>query len=116
MNDIKLYPSCYDNALVCPVCGGNNLHQEGVTLYERVMDANTVLVTHVRSGDISVAPLPATKAGNPSSDRNALAVEFWCENCHGELNGMNPKYVKYFRLQIQQHKGTTFLDWDIPKK
>ena len=116
MQSIKLNPLWYDNELLCPVCNGNNLHQETIVIYERVMDPHTVLVTRAHVGNIQVRPKPAAEACNPSADRNAVAIEFWCENYHGELNGANPEYINYFRLQIQQHKGTTYLDWDVPSK
>lgn len=116
MVDIKFQPKWYDNALLCPVCNGNNLHQESVVMYDRIMDPRTVLVTRAYAGNIQVKPMPAAEAGNPSADRNAIAIEFWCENCHGEWHETPPHYLDYFRLQIQQHKGTTFLDWDIPSK
>ena len=116
MSDVVLEKVWYNNELLCPVCNGNNLHQESVVMYDRVMDPHTVLVTRANAGNIQARPMPVSEAGNPSADRNAVAIEFWCENCHGELNGETPEYADYFRLQIQQHKGTTFLDWNIPQK
>tara|TARA_R110000822_G_scaffold92140_18_gene212162 strand:+ start:415 stop:765 length:351 start_codon:yes stop_codon:yes gene_type:complete len=116
MSDIKLQPDWYNNALFCPVCGGNNLHQETVTMYDRVMDATTVLVTRTYAGNTSTHPLPEATAGNPSADRNALTIDFWCENCHGHLNDNPPEYTEYFKLAVLQHEGTTFLNWIVPKK
>lgn len=116
MNEIQLGPQWHDNSLLCPVCGGCNLHQEAVTMYDRVMNPDTVLVTHVHEGNIHVKPMPVETAGNPSADRNALEISFWCESCHGSVNDAPPEYAEYFKLAIQQHKGTTFLNWNVPKK
>ena len=116
MQSIKLKPNWFENELLCPVCGYNNLHQESVVVYDRIMHPNTVLVTRAYAGNIQVNPMPANESGNPSADRNAVAIEFWCEHCHGEWHETPPHYLDYFKLQIQQHTGTTYLDWDIPKK
>ena len=115
MSDVVLKKVWYDNELLCPVCNGNNLHHNAVIHYHRREDEEIVRVTSVEGGEFVSSLMPNETSGNPSSRRDGIAIEFWCENCHSELNGANPEYSNYFRLQIQQHKGTTYLDWDIPK-
>ena len=115
MSDITLEKNWYDNELLCPVCNGNNLHHEAVIVYDRREDGEQVRVTHVTGSNFSSVVVPSETAENPSSRRGALAVTFWCENCHGELNGNPADYTKLFKLQIQQHKGTTYFDWNIPE-
>lgn len=81
------------DALVCPVCGGNCLHQCGVAYFERTAEdgpTGTLLTTGMTQ------PLP----DNPSQRRNGLAIEFSCESNCGRL-----------RLAIVQHKGGTYFQW-----
>lgn len=115
MSDITLEKDCYDNALLCPVCNGNNLHHVAVTKYSGTEDAEHVRVTRTEGDMFSSIIAPRKTSGNPSSRRGGIVIEFWCENCHGEWNERPANYAENFKLQIQQHKGTTYLDWDIPK-
>ena len=98
----------------CPCCGGNNLHQTNISVYtpdapriewEPRASAQSFTsmtrVTHVlEDGIFTSARVEAKHSGNPSSDRQGLIVEFWCEGCENK-----PK------LAIFQHKGTTFIGW-----
>jgi len=98
----------------CPICKGNNLHQAHVSIYnhdgydqkwnEVLEKFETVLktrVTHVMADNaITTARLDSNAVDNPSSDREGLTVEFWCETCEGKPT-----------LAILQHKGTTFIGW-----
>lgn len=115
MPDLQLDKDAFDNELLCPVCNGNNLHHGAVIKYSGTEDAEYVRVTRTEGDVFSSVLVPRKTSGNPSSRRGGIAVEFWCENCHGEWNGTSANYAENFRLQIQQHKGTTYLDWDIPK-
>jgi hypothetical protein len=42
-----------------------------------------------------------------SSYGESLRLSFWCEDCHGR-NG-----IKKHNLFIQQHKGHTYIEWEI---
>jgi hypothetical protein len=86
--------------LICPFCGGANLHHETVTVYDRREDEEEVTVTVVMDGISIVQRTDSEGAGNPSRRRNALMITFSCETCW-EI----PKLV------ISQHKGSTFLYW-----
>ena len=98
----------------CPDCGGNNLHQGSVTIFnhdgsdiewdEKTGDykhAMRTRVTHVMADNtITTARVPPEATNNLSLDRNGLLIEFWCEGCENK-----PK------LAIYQHKGTTLIGW-----
>lgn len=115
MSDVVLKKVWYDNELLCPVCNGNNLHHNSVIHYHRREDEETVRVTYVEGAEFSSSLVPNETSGNPSRRRDGIAIEFWCENCHAMAEDTDKEFPAYFRLQIQQHKGTTYLDWDIPK-
>lgn len=98
----------------CPDCGGNNLHQSHVSIFntdgmfpewddsrgEYVNKVKT-RVTHVMADNtISSARVPPEHTNNPSRDRNGMLIEFWCEGCDNKPT-----------LAIFQHKGTTFIGW-----
>ena len=113
--------------LMCPVCGGGNLHHAGVTVYDRSEDAETVRETHV-GVDVTIGTTSGKR--NPSSRRDGLAIEFYCEGCHAD--DPEPEYeseeaweaehierppappTPYFRLLISQCKGDTQVQWEIP--
>ena len=89
-----------DRPLLCPRCGGEYLHHECVTVFNRSEDNEETVVTEV-SAAMTITKLQASnEARNPSSRRDGLAILFWCEYCP-------------FRheLTIAQHKGRTFVDW-----
>ena len=113
MSDVQLEANWFDNQLCCPKCGGNNLHHNSVTDYYRTEDGATVRVTTVDGNELSSSIMPNKTSGNPSGRRSGIVIDFWCENCHGEINDAAPEYTEYFKLQIRQHKGTTYLDWDF---
>jgi hypothetical protein len=116
MPDVQLDKDAFNNELLCPVCNGNNLHHNAVVNYHRIEDAKIVRVTYVEGSEFNSAHMPNETSGNPSRRRDGVAIEFWCENCHGAAEDTDAEPPAYFRLQIQQHKGTTYLDWDIPSK
>lgn len=86
--------------LLCPRCGGDNLHHGAVTTYDRAEDAPRVIETRINGGKIEIN---ASSAGedNPSRRRGGLVVDFWCEQC-----GNAP-----MQLCIAQHKGSTEIGW-----
>lgn len=98
----------------CPYCGGNNLHQQHVSIfnpdgYVSEWDINTqtnkqsprTRVTHVMGDNtITSARVPPNATNNPSSEREGMFIEFWCETCEDKPT-----------MAIFQHKGTTFIGW-----
>jgi hypothetical protein len=90
-----------DGILCCPACGGENLHQEDVEVFNRrVEDAPSCVV--VVDHKLGIA-LDGDPARNPSSRRQGLLVTFLCETC-GDLG-------RRHTLEIAQHKGNTFVRW-----
>lgn len=79
--------------LVCPHCGGLNLHHEGVSVFERSAEDGPVHAVHCGVAD-GRQPL------NPSARRSGVVIGLWCEGCE-----------KRHLLNIAQHKGTTYLTW-----
>ena len=89
--------------LLCPICGGANLHHELVEVFDRKKEDSTT-GWHVSSGDGKPPRIDTQMKGNPSERRDGIIVHMWCENCTDE--GGNPVPIE---LTIAQHKGTTFL-------
>ncbi len=90
-----------DGILCCPACGGENLHQTDVSVFNRVVEDGpsiAVVIDH-KTG----MPLADDPTRNPSSRRQGLIVEFWCETCDDDRGRQN--------LEIAQHKGNTFIRW-----
>lgn len=95
-------------ALLCPLCGDNYLHHETVTVYSRSEDSVLTQVTEVSATQSRTMLAHSDECGNPSTRRDGLDVEFWCEHCGDE---------KRFRLCIEQHKGNTHITWrTMPSK
>lgn len=86
--------------LGCPRCGAFLLHHIGVTSFDRREDAQQVVKTRIESGRVNVDP-EASGSGNPSTRRDGLVIDFWCEGC-----GDAP-----IELCIAQHKGSTEISW-----
>lgn len=83
--------------LSCPNCGGEHLHQSEVELYCRHEDEPA---KSARYDALTGESTPISDSGNPSSRRQGIVVEFWCERC--------PALP---RLAIFQHKGNTHFGW-----
>lgn len=99
------------NILKCP-CGKDNgsdyLHHSSVTSYFRHGDDSKRGVAAkcgIQDEDgVDSKPycmVTASMEGNPSSRRDGISIDFWCEHC-------NRKPV----LNIIQHKGCTIIEWD----
>jgi hypothetical protein len=91
--------------LLCPKCGRHCLHHDRVTVYHRHNgheDAPTTIITKVEGGTVTQSIRPSDKAGNPSSRRDGVALRFWCEMC--------PAIPE---LTIEQHKGSSYLNWRV---
>jgi len=86
--------------LLCPRCGFNYLHQEGVDVYDREEDAEVGQHVTVVRGTTTVSDKATPSVGNPSSRRHGLVITFTCEGCANTPH-----------LSIYQHKGQTYIEW-----
>lgn len=100
-------------ALVCPKCNNEYLHHDRVNIFDRPEDAEVVRKTSVGIESVSVANVDNSTSGNPSGRRDGLSIDFWCETC-GDAESED-RIKEYKRLHILQHKGNTFLRWEIIK-
>lgn len=87
-----------DGELVCPACGGLNLHHEKIEIFERAEDSVTGL--HVTVENLKLE-LDNKLDGNPSTRRHGMKIQFSCETC---------KAIPV--LSICQHKGQTYVSFD----
>ena len=85
--------------LLCPVCGGDYLHQGAVEVWNREYGADADGVRITKDGE-TTSPL----ADNPSSERRGLAIAFECEDC-GEFGS----------LVVSQDAGHTSINWDFDR-
>jgi hypothetical protein len=90
-----------ENGLVCPMCGGSNLHQGAVKHYCRTHEDDEVGMLTVVTGNTVAASSDLPMKESPSIRRNGLRIEMACEGC-GDL---------ITDLAIYQHKGTTYITW-----
>jgi hypothetical protein len=116
MTDVVLDSDWYDNELLCPRCNSNNLHHATVTVFNRREDAPEVRATTVDGDEIVSSVVPNKTSRNPSGRRGGITIDFWCEHCHGNADEVFPEPAELFSLEILQHKGTTYLNWNVPKK
>lgn len=93
-----MIPTFHSEAeLLCPGCGGANLHQERVEVFERTKeDAPKGFHVTVEDGSVSI---DEKLDGNPSERRRGLRVRFHCETCEATPT-----------LTLAQHKGVTLVD------
>jgi hypothetical protein len=94
----------YECAIKCPKCGEaiSSLHHETVKVFNRDSeDKVTGLYTEIRGTKVETRRcLPA---GNPSSRRGGVVINFSCEQCGPNVGN----------LCVAQHKGSTFLYWEL---
>jgi len=100
-NPIRFNDAGGDHVLLCPSCGGDCLHHERVSSYDRAEDADALLQTVVRGQHVSIQ-LIRNSVQNPSARRDGVAIEFSCEGC--------PAHVE---LLLAQHKGSTRCSWRL---
>jgi hypothetical protein len=94
-------------SICCPQCDNlgsdgvryPHLHHRTVTVFDRIEEDHDVIVTRISRGKV-VRELNGS--GNPSRRRGGIAIEFWCELCHGVSV-----------LTLAQHKGSTHLEWQF---
>lgn len=95
--DLKANP--FYAVLNCP-CGMNNLHQSKYEIFDRGEDSERVTKTVIENKDVFITDVSNQLSGNPSSRRHGMKIHFWCEGGHDMV------------LNIYQHKGCTFMEWD----
>jgi hypothetical protein len=95
--ELPIKPTVWDDALVCPSCGEENLHHEKIEVFERVEDAAEGCHVVVEGRTLHSDP---DITGNPSRRRNGLKIRFWCEHCPATPT-----------LELLQHKGSTYMWW-----
>lgn len=101
--DAILLPD-YDEAfsrninLACPACGSGYLHQGKVEVFDRSEDSKTGIHVIVTPEGVLQDD---RQDRNPSSRRDGLTIEFWCEICGR----------KDLLLIVVQHKGNTTIGW-----
>ena len=100
-----------DYTLICPSCGGNNLHHHTVEIFNRTEDAATGV--HIKAevaewnhdNDLKdTAMMDTNMEENPSKRRQGISIGFLCETCDGD-DGVD------MVLDIVQHKGSTYMFW-----
>ena len=85
--------------VLCPECGGNNLHHLRIEAFFRAREEGPSLRISVERG----GPSLDVSAPNPSERRDGLLIFFLCENCNLEARDRP--------LAVFQHKGVTFIEW-----
>lgn len=84
----------FDN-IYCPVCGDDYTHHSDVRTYKRLggEDGYSYYIEPLSDKMI-------LSSNNPSKRRGAIQIEMECENGHK------------FYLNIVQHKGMTYIDYE----
>jgi hypothetical protein len=90
----------FGTGLRCPLCEESNLHQGEVIIWNRKGEDDDLGLMVRVDGQKYNADDDQFMAGNPSSRRDGMTIEFVCEHCEAAPI-----------LAIFQHKGTTFLKW-----
>lgn len=103
---LVIKPQSSGAILLCPRCGDSYLHHRGVVSFDRSEDAETVLRTAMEVGKTTVQLVAQAQSGNPSSRRDGIVIQFWCEKCGGGEDGSS-----VIELTLAQHKGETELAW-----
>jgi|TARA_R110002020_G_scaffold344644_1_gene558813 hypothetical protein len=91
--------------LECPQCGEENLHHQTIKIFGRAEDGGTAYTEiSADAGDPKQTPWVDDFPKNPSSERDAIAIVFWCEHHEGNLT-----------LSIWQDQGSTYYRWTEEK-
>lgn len=97
--------------LRCPRCDSINLHQAGVTIFERKEDDALVTRIAVDGPRAEVTVTPSNGSDNPSARRHGLVIRFLCEGCNWTQDP--PDLIE---LTIAQHKGSTEIGWRFERE
>jgi len=95
-------PSIEDCILQCPSCLCDRLHQKIVSVFFRDSEDSST-GKFLRIDEKKVEKTFGGK--NPSSRRDGLLIEFWCEECDADPI-----------LAIYQRKGYTYIHWQSMRK
>jgi len=85
-----------DGVYLCPFCGFEYTHHGKVEVYGRCEDDKNSNHVTVERYNVKV---DRSNEGNPSSRREGISIQFWCEGCH-----------RIHYLKIAQHKGNTIIE------
>lgn len=109
-----------NEVLLCPKCGGDYLHQGEVQTFFRSEDADQTRVTISGFDHTRTETITNSLTLNPSPRRYGLRISFWCELCESDKTDEERDYtsstigdLSIGDLCIYQHKGQTFIEWDI---
>jgi hypothetical protein len=97
---MNVSPNDYFDALTCPHCGGECLHQGNVTVACPINEDNTQEGYQVAVNENA----KSASLGRTTSfrgRRSEINIEFSCEDCVTKLT-----------LYIMQHKGSTYMGWN----
>jgi len=106
VNETDIKMDSNGDGLCCPRCGENNLHHDAFDWYWRPAEDRPSNNIRIEYDTATMRPDAAKR--NPSTRRDGMRLQFWCEHCHGGDQPERPR----FELLIYQHKGTTYIVWD----
>ena len=98
---INLPHAQFVEELACPNCGDSYLHHGCIEVFDRGEDAK-VTTRVVVDGMVTTGPRLSAELKNPSLRRHGLRINHWCECCSHSMD-----------LCLAQHKGNTYLYWDM---
>jgi len=103
------------DAIDCPGCGENNLHQRGIEAFFREEDSPTGIHAII-DPLVQNINTKALQRPNPSSRRDGIKILFDCEHCHGTQTYVDgsvhgPHRSEFYEMHIVQHKGSTYIYW-----
>ena len=87
--------------LLCPNCGEQCLHHEGITVFDRGEDQEQLTRTRVFAGMVASHLVRSERTDNPSARQDGVIISFSCELCDADP----------IELTISQHNGSTLLGW-----
>jgi hypothetical protein len=115
---LELEDDYEDGPLLCPYCGGNNLHQTDLQVFPRDEDSVSqyVAIKNMATDNPKVIIQEDTSGQdeNPSGRHQGILLSFECESNFSEEGVFHQNPL----LAIYQHKGCTFMNWveKVPEK
>lgn len=93
-----------DGVLLCPRCGGNNLHHCMIVIFARDGEDRdgTVITVDKTEGDPWTLATERRGSGDFPGRRGSVEIDFSCETC-GDHDALT--------LLVRQHKGETLMRW-----